>query len=154
MKIENFRKAGKYTVFLPIILLVSIIFVVYPFVGGLTVKTTYIVIGITIFVVYLFLFIRKPFYFYFETKFKSILVRYYNPHPMFIRRKAFEVPIDSFVKYEIKSTMFGLRKKLTLFVKKGKKVGAYPSVSIILLDKGQIINLKNELDTLLKVKSL
>ena len=154
MKIDNFKRAGKVTLFLPIMLLISVILVVYPFADGIVNVILWLVAGGILFLIYLVIFLSKPHYFYFEAKHKSIVIRYYNPHPLFIKRSAFEVQNNDLINYEIKTSLKGYRQGLILHVKQGNKIGQYPSISIVLLNKNQKTNLKKELDTLLKIKSL
>ena len=154
MKIDNFKSAGKITLILPVMLLISVILIVYPFVDNIINKDSWIIAGGLLFLFYLIIFLSRPHYFYFEPKHKSIIIRFYNPHPLFIRRSAFEVLYSDFVKYEITSTLGGYRKNLILHIKQGKKVGKYPSVSVTLLNKKQMSDLKKELNTILKIKSL
>lgn len=154
MKIDNFQKAATYRVYFPILLIASIALIVYFIVDTAHYKIIWLILGLIPTVIYTYMFLTKPYYFNLETKQRSIIIRFFNPHPMMSRKKAFEIPISSFVKYEIKYSMGGKKKSLIFYIKKGKKTGAYPPLSITLLTKTQIEALEKELNTLLKINRL
>lgn len=154
MKIENFKKAAPYKLYLPILLLISTIFIVYSFIDTSNHNFIWLIIGGLLAFLYIYLILKKPHYFEIETKQKNFIIRFFNPHPFMARPKAFDIPISNFQKYEIIKGFAGLSKNLVIYIKKGKATGSYPPVSISLLDKNQIEELKKELNYILKVKSL
>jgi hypothetical protein len=121
--------------------------------GGRFENVLYVVSGLLL-ILYILLLIKKPYYFYFEPKQKTFLIRYYHPHVLFNKKKAFEIPIDSFEKYNITEKLYGYNKYITFYIKKGKSTGSYPTISISSITKQQLEDLKKELDTIIKIKNL
>ncbi len=154
MKIDNFRKSAVYRLVYPILFAIAISFIAYFFIDSASYKILWLILGLCAVLVYVYFLLKKPHYLGIEIKSRIIIVRYYNPHPFFERRKAFEVPIQNFEKYKIKEEMMGKRRMLTFFVRKGNKIGSYPPVSATLMTKTQLDSLEKELNTLLKIKKL
>jgi len=154
MKIDNFKKVAKFQFFFPILLLNSIaVFVVAMAEGGRFENILYGLSAVLL-ITYILLLIKKPYYFYFEPKQKTFLVRYFHTHVLFNKKRAFEVPIDSFEKYIIEEKLNGYNKYITFFIKTRKSTGSYPTISISSVPKDQIESLKKELDTIIKIKNL
>ncbi|MBN2891781.1 MAG: hypothetical protein JXL97_07935 [Bacteroidales bacterium] len=153
MKIENFQKAAPYRLFFPVLLIATLASVAYFFVDKSNYNFIWLGLGVVFAVVYVLIFLKKPHYFEFEAKHRSFIIRFFNPHPFLTKHKAFEVSIEQFDKYEIVKGFGGLSKNLVLYIKKGKSTGAYPSVSVTLLNENKINLLKKELDSIIKMKS-
>ncbi len=154
MKIENFKKAAPYRLIFPLLIISFVVSLVFYFSNPVDYNIILLIIGIVLIFIYIFFFFKKPYYFSFETKYKSFVIRFFNPHPFLSKFKAYEIQLDEFDKYEIKDSFKGFNKNLILHIKKGKKSGTYPPVSLSLLSKNQIEELKKEFNTLLKIKSL
>ncbi len=154
MKIDNYRKAIPYKFYFPIIGVAALSTFIYSIIVQGNYNFIYYAISLFFVVLYIFLAIRRPNYFYFEPRHSSMIIRYYSPHPFFGKAKAFEIPIKQFSSYEIKEKLFGYNKSIVFKIKKGKSIGQYPSVSISLLSETELKELKKELDTILKIKRL
>ena len=154
MKIDNYRKAIAYKFYFPIIGVGALSIFIYSLIEQGNLNLIYYAISLLLVVLYVFLAIRKPNYFYFEPRHSTIIIRYYSPQPFFFFFKAFEIPINYFSSYEIKQKFSGYKKSIIFKIKKGKSTGQYPSVSISLLSQNEIDQLKKELDTILKIKRL
>lgn len=153
MKIENYKKAGKFRIFFPILLVFAIPLIGFGLFGNESYSYIYTILGVVALLIYGVFIFRKPNYFYFETNQNFIIIRFYNPHPGFTKPKAFQIPINSFSDYKIKQELGGFRKFIFFQIKKRKQKGWYPAVSISLLKKDEIEKLKNELESIKKMKS-
>ncbi len=154
MKIENYEKAGKYRLYYPILWVFIATLTIYPLIFNVPLKIIYFSIAGVIFLLYLYLLLKKPYYVNFEAKHTSIVVRFFNPHPFLSKPKAYNIRINEFAGYEIIEKLGGFNKFIIFKIKKGKQVGSYPPLSISLLTENQINDIKKELDTILKIKKL
>jgi hypothetical protein len=154
MKIENYEKAGKYRLYFPLLFVASATLIIYSVAVFDKLKSVWLGIGVVLYLIYLFLILKKPYYINFEVKHTSIVVRFFNPHPFLSKPKAYNIRINDFAGYEIVEKLGGLNKFIVFKIKKGKQIGAYPPLSVSLLTKDQIENIKKELDTILKIKKL
>lgn len=149
MKIDTYKRAGKYRLILPLLPFISLIFVVFAFIEGGQSAQIYLAITAVFMIIYLFLILRKPHYFYFETKHNTVIVRFYNPHIGFTKPRAYQIAISNFAGFSVKKSL--LSKSIIFKIKKGKKTGDYPPVSISLLNKGELVRIKEELNTIIKM---
>ena len=62
------------------------------------------------------------------------------------KKKAIEIPKDTFVKYELKTSFMKIKKKLILYRVHQNEIIKYPSVNITLLKKDEKQNLYNSLN--------
>jgi hypothetical protein len=92
--------------------------------------------------IYILLLILKMNYFYISDEAKKITIRYYSAHPIFRKYKTFSVNLSVFSGYEIRKSVFGLRRELILKGKNGKEEFSFPAVSISALSKTETDYLK------------
>lgn len=153
MKI-SIEKALKYKIYFPLLLLSFLIFVIYAFMSKNNLFYLWIGISFIPLLTYIILIIRKPHYFFIETTYNKIIIRFFNPHPIFRKNKAIQVPNNKFAGYEITEKMNGFIKLLTIKIKQNKKIMSFNPVSISLLTNTEIEALKKELDTILKINRI
>jgi hypothetical protein len=154
MKIDNYRKAVQTKFYMLLSLVIALALIVYSFIAYDYLKWLWISLAGILFVLYLSFAIRNIYYFYIELRHNSILVRYYNIHPFLSKRKSFQIPLNNFVAYEIKTKFFGLHKYIIFKIKKNNKLLEYPRVSISGLKMSEIEEMKKGLDNVLKIKNL
>lgn len=69
-------------------------------------------------------------YIYFNDNGDQIVIRYYPMRPIGRKKKAIQIPKISLEGFEIKNSLFGLRKSLILFQKTKKGSAQYPAIGI------------------------
>ena len=155
MKVDNYRKSIPFKIYFIVTLVIFISLSVYTaFNKGADYFYVYLGLSIIFGIIYLFMWLRKPNYFYFEILHSSIVIRYFNPHPFFSKPKAFSISLTSLIGYEIKQRLKGFNKSIIFEIKKAGKKGKYPPISISLLSASEINEMKKELDIILKIRSL
>lgn len=153
MKI-SIEKALKYKIYYPLLILLFLIFVVYAFMTKDNLFYLWIGISLIPLFLYIILIIKKPYYFFIETTYNKIIIRFFNPHPFLRKNKAIQIPVNKFAGYEISEKLNGFIKFLTIKIRDNKKVMAYKPLSISLLKSAEIETLKKELDTILKINNI
>ncbi len=73
-------------------------------------------------------------YIYFSDDGDQIVVRYYPMRPFARKKKAVQIPRISLAGFEIKKTLFGLRKSLVLKQRTKKGIATYPGIGITALN--------------------
>ncbi len=96
-------------------------------------------IAIAISVVYIIISLigmfRNPYYFHFHDTTDMLVIRYY-PVGLFNHKKnSIEIPIQHFVKFEIKKFFLGTGEKLIIYQNYRKKVAKYPPISLSVVDR-------------------
>jgi hypothetical protein len=153
MKLDNKLTAYKYKFYFPLLLLFGIVppifyflkieeFIFLPFIGLLFI------------LIYILLLIIKPYYFSFESTYNSIRIKFYNPHIFFSKYKVIEIPTNNLKSFNIKNSFFGLKKSLNIEIKKDKKSGFYPPLSISILKNSEIKKIVDEFNYILKTNSV
>ncbi len=89
---------------------------------------------------------RKLNYFYFNDEGDKILLRYYPIHPVVRKKKAVQIPKIGLAGYDIRSSVFGLKKELILRQKIRGKVAVYPPIGITALKREELDLLEKHLD--------
>jgi len=146
--------ALRYKIYFPLLFMFFVFFIVYAFITKDNLFYLWISISLVFFILYVIISIRKPHYFYLETTYNQIIIRFFNPHPLLRRNKAIQIPNNKFAGYEITEKMNGFVKLLTVKIKDNKKVLSYPPISITLLKNHEIDAMKKEFDTILKINRL
>jgi hypothetical protein len=77
-------------------------------------------------------------YFYFNDDGDHIIIRYYPMRPLGRKKRAVQIAKISLAGYEIKPSLFGLRKSLILHQKTKKGTAKYPAISITSLNKKEV----------------
>jgi hypothetical protein len=85
-------------------------------------------------------------YVYFSDDKGILTFRYFSLSYFNSNKKLVEIPINEFVRYEITSSMGGLKTTLTLYRLIKNQEAKYPSISLSLLDKVEIAKLIATLD--------
>lgn len=154
MKINNLHKADKFRFYFPMLLIFSLPLIGYSFFAKEEYTSLYGVAGGIALILYIVLLMRKPHFFSIETKYNEVIVKFYNTHIGFSKPKSFQIKNNELNGYKIVDQLKGFSKSLVLQIKKGKKVGSYPPISISLLSKNEIKILENELNTIIKTNRL
>ncbi|MCK4746762.1 MAG: hypothetical protein KAT15_07005 [Bacteroidales bacterium] len=94
--------------------------------------------------------LRRLNFFYFSDDGDKILIRYYPIHPLVQKKKAIQIPKIGFAGYEIKSSMFGLKKVILLQQKVKGSVAKYPPIGITALNRKESDLLRKHLDKYLR----
>lgn len=154
MKLNNLHKADKFRFYFPMLIIFSIPMIIYAFISTEELAYLFGIAGGVALIVYILLWMRKPHYFNIETKYNEIVVKFYNTHIGFSKTKSYQIKNNELYGYDIAEQLGGFSKIITFKIRKGKKVGTYPPVSISLLSKEDVTKLKNELDTIIKTNKL
>jgi hypothetical protein len=85
-------------------------------------------------------------YIYFNDENGIITFRYFSLSYFNSRKNLIEIPINDFMRYEIKTSMGGQKTKITLYCQIKNKEAKYPSVSLSLMNKAEIARLIATLD--------
>jgi len=150
MTIDIRLKTGQLKLAFVILLALSLGLITYSAIEKIEKNLITFIIGIVLFLVYLFLLLKKLHYFYYNDDKNKVIIRFYQAHPLIRTFKAFEIPKNIIKGYEIKETLLGLRKSLIINVENNRKSGEYPPVSISLLSKKEIETLEKALNSLIK----
>lgn len=145
MKYNNFKLVAKISILYGFLLIVSIVMFAFSYFEP-SHKNIYLVLASLSLIIYVFLLLIKPHFFSIQ-KVKNILeIRFYNPHPFFSNYRMIKIPLEEFNGYEIHRTIFGPR--IIFKIKKGKRQGKYPPISISAVSKKDKLALKDFLDNL------
>lgn len=144
MFIENKKQAALgRLLFLLIPLLFIIIVAVLMFLG---IQSDIIVLGALTVIFIFFLWFAGNLglnYLYISFENEMLVIKYFSVSPVSGKHKMIEIPWQSLYKYEIETSIYGLRKDLILFRRTPKGIAKYPPVSITLLsDKDLTMLLK------------
>lgn len=103
-----------------------------PLLGIGKAQAIYLLTGIYILAV-IYNYIRDYHYIYFSDEGNKLILRYYSMRPLSQAKRSIEIPKGTLSRYELKSSLLGLRQKLILFQKVKGGVYKYPGVSITAL---------------------
>ena len=84
-------------------------------------------------------------YIYFNDDGDSIILRYYPIRPIARKKSAIQIPKGSFVKFEIRRSVFGLKKTLYLYQRIKNKIARYPAIGLSALNKKELESIENQL---------
>lgn len=123
-----------YSLFLIIYLLLLVISLIVTFSENYIFEIIWTAFCITAFIVYLAIGFN---YIYFNDAGDKILFRYQSLNPIINEPKSIEIPKNSFVKFDISSSFFGIKQKITLYQGTSGGFAKYPSISIASLNKNE-----------------
>lgn len=89
--------------------------------------------------------LRNPYYFHFHDTTDMLVIRYYQVSIFNHKKNSIEIPIQHFVKFDIKKFFFGLDEKLIVYQHYRQKVAKYPPISLSAVNKED----RNRLKTVL-----
>ena len=89
--------------------------------------------------------IRGYQYFYYNDMGIKLIFKYYSLSPMNKRQHSVEIHKSSFYSFDIEKKRFGLRMYLVLFQKMPTGIAKYPPISLGLLKKQDVDNIRNSL---------
>ncbi len=113
----------------------------------------YFVFPVAFLIAYIVLHLYQFYYIYFKNDGKHIQLRYMYVHPLMGKRKMIKIPCVHLYKYDIKSSFFGMQRKLILHYRTKDKIVVFPPVSISILTKKEEHNLVLELDKIISNNS-
>lgn len=138
----------QFRLYVPVmIIFITIISVFYIF--NIEKYFIYPIISSFLFIILIFILYIKPHYFSYESKNASLIFKFYNPYSFGKKIFSFSVNSTDLHNYKIEKELFGLKKQIYIEIKKNKQIGQYKPISISLLKKSQLENLKKELDFIL-----
>lgn len=106
-------------------------------------------ISIIYFIMIVYNYLRDYNYIYFSDETNKILLRYYSMHPLSQAKRSIEIAKGSFVKFEIVTSLFGIKNKIIFYQKVKTGIYKYPPVSISALSPDEKENLIQSLNRLL-----
>jgi len=115
-----------------------------PFYGLNRYTIVLILLGLYI-AIMLFTYSLNRNYIYFNDDGESIIMRYYPIRPVARKKRAIQIPKERFVKYEIRKSIFGLRKTLFLYQRVKNKIARYPGIGVSALSRNELETIKNQL---------
>jgi hypothetical protein len=127
-----------------IIVVLMVPFFNKPFYGLSRYALVLILTGLYI-VIIIFGYYLERNYIYFNDDGNNIILRYYPIRPIARKKMAIEIPKTSLVKFEIKRSLFGLKKKLILYRRVQNKVARYPAIGLSALNKKELGLIKTQL---------
>jgi hypothetical protein len=100
-------------------------------------------------IIILYAYLKDYYYIYFNDESNKIILRYYSMRPFSQAKHSIEIPRGNLARYEIKTSMWGLNKKIILYQKVKAGVYKYPSVSLTALSSQEMNQLIQALNKLL-----
>jgi hypothetical protein len=155
MKIDNARVVLRdrklmYMMAISSVLIISIILVADFFdnpILGIS-REVYIAGVATLYVVInIYRFILDLNYFSLAIQGEKIIIHYYSLRPFMQKRKGVEMPKSNLVKYQVNRSLFNQKRSLILYQKLGNKIAKYPPISISALNKVELTDLINILNS-------
>ncbi len=145
MKIENYKKAMQFRLYVPVLILFIVLISVF-YIFNIEKYFIYPIISSLLFIILIFILYIQPHYFSYESKNASLIFKFYNPYSFGKKIFSFVINSSDLHSYKIFYSLFGLKKQIQIEVKKNKQIGSYKPISISILNKSQINSLKKELD--------
>lgn len=145
MKIENYKKAMQFRLYVPVLILFILLISVF-YIFNIEKYFIYPIISSLLFIFLIIILYVQPHYFSYESKNSSLIFKFYNPYSFGKKIFSFVINSSELHNYKIENSLFGLKKQIHIEIKKNKQIGTYNPISISLLKKSQIENLKKELD--------
>ncbi|MDD2385895.1 MAG: hypothetical protein PHP52_03840 [Bacteroidales bacterium] len=109
----------------------------------------YILVGV--YVLFMaFVFVKNYNYVYYNSDGPKIIFRYIPLSPLTAGNYSIEIPRRDFVNAELKTSFFGLRKYLILYVKSAQGVAKFKPVSLSIMSKSEINDIISELSNINK----
>lgn len=136
-----------YSVFIIVFLLLLVLSLIFTFLPNYMFELIWSIICVSLFTVYM---IMNYNYIYYNDETDKILFRYQALNPFITNPKSIEIPKNSFIKYEISTSFFKLKKSLTLYQKTGQGIAKYQAVCLNSLSKKEKEDLFNSLSRICK----
>ncbi len=112
-------------------------------------KAPYILLAVGV-AVYIYYILKKFMYIQYNDTSDKIVLRFFKIIPSTLDHHAIEIPKRTFVKYEIKQSILGLREEIILVQRTKNGVAKYPPVSISILNESQKKELTDSLDHIIR----
>lgn len=142
--VDNKLQVAKYRLAFVVTFVIGLFFLFFALFSKsqITENLVYLIIGLVLLAVFLFMVLLKPEYVYLSIEKNSkIVVRNYTAFPVFRKYKAFEIPLKAIHDFEINKTFFGLRRFIRFTVKTQKQIGKYPWLSLSAAPKKDILKI-------------
>ena len=101
----------------------------------------FIVLGIYLTISFYFFYLNY-YYVYFYLKDSKFIVRYYSLRPFVFNSRSFQMPVNELARAEIKSSFFGLKKRIVISRRTKKGMAKYPAISLSALPDEKLKQLK------------
>ena len=120
--------------------------IIFGLVGGIFHGAVFYIIVSVIFITVIYIQWKlKLYYFYYDEDGGKLRFRYHSLGPVGKQYKSIEIPKKSFIKFNIRKSMYGYKKDLILYQKIQGKTAKYPPVSISALNDEDYNILKKHL---------
>ncbi len=156
MLIENKLESAKISLMYKIFFALFFILTVYAIFIDLK-NNVYSTMYAALFVllIYVCMLVLKLNYFYYSGSSNKLIFRYFSIHPFLGKKMAIEIPKTILSDFHVSTSLFGLKKELTLSVKTKKGSANYPPISISALTKKDTKRLSKNLESIVRTnKSL
>ncbi|MCF8371020.1 MAG: hypothetical protein K9H64_05310 [Bacteroidales bacterium] len=125
--------------------LVAALFYFSDYVKQKEIPLAVLILGGLIYVFYMF---KKYTYIEYSDDGNMIILRYFKLVPSTLDHHAIEIPKQTFIGYEVKDIIMGLREDIILIQQTKNGIAKYPPVSLSILNNAEIQLLKNSLTQL------
>ena len=105
-----------------------------------------VILGSSYILYYLIEYFLNYNYIYYTDEGKKLIFRFYSMRMFQGVKKAIEIPKETFVRYEVKTSFFGTKSLLILYRVHQKEIIKYPPLNITLLKKGEKLNIYSSLN--------
>lgn len=114
-------------------------------------REVYLLASVLIFIlINAYRFLKDYYYVNISIAKEKLVLKYYSLKAFAGKRKSIEIPVSTFIKYEIRNEMLGLVPYLTLYQRVKGKAAKYPPISLSAFTPDEIKDIRNLLD---KIKS-
>lgn len=106
-------------------------------------RETYFITSVVIFVlINAYRFIKDYYYIHISIEKEKLILKHYSLKAFAGKRKSIEIPLSTFLKYEIQNKKLGLVPYLILYQKVKGKAAKYPPISLSAFTKDEIKNIR------------
>lgn len=149
MIIDNRFSTAQIRILYMVLLGLFLIILIYGLVDHMFYRPYYLGISALVITGYFFMHLLGLYYIYFNDDQNKVVIRFYYAHPFMRTYKAMEIPKNQISGYQIKKSLFGMRKELTIQVQSFKGSGQYPQISLSLLGKTEINKIEKSLNKII-----
>src|SRR3989339_730129 len=127
-----------YSLFIIIYLALLVFSLIFTFLPNYLFEAVLSIVCVALFIIYMTM---GHTYLYYNDEADKLVFRYQMLNPFITNRKAIEIPKKLFLKFEIKKSLFGLKKQIVLYQKTKDGVAKYSPICLTSLKKSEINNL-------------
>ena len=131
-----------YSLFIIIYLALLVFSLIFTFLPNYLFEIVLSIACLSLFVFYM---LMGHTYLYFNDEADKFIFRYQMLNPFITNRNAIEIPKKQFLKFEIKKSLFGLKKQIVLYQKTKDGIAKYSPVGLSSLKKSEIKSIEASL---------